>query len=139
MRRHIILLSCVLTLAAAGVPGTAQAQTRVAHLQFASCAGAIDWKNARGLIGRVATIRGRVAGTKYAAYSNGSPTFLSLGVDYPSARRVTVVIWKENRSKFGASELRYRGRTVCVHGFVDSYGGVPEIEASSPSQILITH
>jgi hypothetical protein len=40
------------------------------------------------MIGRYATIRGYIAGTKYASYSNGSPTFLNMGVDYPSSRRV---------------------------------------------------
>jgi DNA/RNA endonuclease YhcR with UshA esterase domain len=78
-----------------------------------------------------------VAGTKYASSSNGSPTFLNLGVDYPSSRRFTVVIWGRNRSRFGAPERRYRGRTICVRGHVDTYRGIPEIEARSPSQIRI--
>jgi hypothetical protein len=89
------------------------------------------------MIGRVATIRGRVAGTHYASSSNGSPTFLNLGADYPSQRRITVVIWSENRARFGVPEQRYRGRMICVRGFVDTYAGVPEIEATSPSQIFI--
>jgi DNA/RNA endonuclease YhcR with UshA esterase domain len=89
------------------------------------------------MIGRVATIRGRVAGTRYASTSNGSPTFLNLGVDYPSSRRFTVVIWGRNRGRFGTPERRYRGRTICVRGRVETYRGIPEIEASSPSQIFV--
>jgi hypothetical protein len=90
------------------------------------------------MIGRVATIRGRVAGTRYASSSNGAPTFLNLGVDYPSERRVTVVIWGENRGRFGAPEVRYRHRTICVRGLVTTYAGVPQIEATSPAQIFVT-
>jgi hypothetical protein len=56
---------------------------------------------------------------------------------YPSPRRVQVVIWIENRARFGAPELRYRGHTVCVRGLVDSYDGIPEIEATSPGQIAV--
>jgi hypothetical protein len=102
-----------------------------------SCAGAVPWQNARQVVGRLATIRGRVASTKYAFASNGSPRFLNLGVPYPDPRRFQVVIWIQNRAKFGAPETRYRGRTICVRGVVSSYRGVPEIVASSPAQISV--
>lgn len=127
-----ILLAC--TSATADAHRTEGVHTRAG---LASCAGAVSWQSARRMIGRVATIRGPVVGTKYASYSNGSPTFLDMGLDYPSSRRFTVVIWSENRRRFGAPEKRYRGRTICVRGLVDTYAGVPQIEATSPSQILI--
>jgi hypothetical protein len=88
-------------------------------------------------VGRVATIRGRVAGTRFASSSSGSPTFLNVGVKYPNPRRFTVVIWIENRSAFGRPEVRYRQKSICVRGLVRSYGGVPEIVARSPSQIRV--
>jgi hypothetical protein len=94
-------------------------------------------KKARTVIGRVATIRGRVAGTRFAATSNGSPTFLNVGVNYPDPRRFTVVIWIEHRSAFGRPDVRYRHKNICVRGRVQSYRGVPEIEARSPSQIRV--
>jgi DNA/RNA endonuclease YhcR with UshA esterase domain len=132
----------ILVLGLIGGSSTAQAHKTTgtsAHAHAASCAGAVSWKNARRVIGRYATIRGRVAGTKYASSSNGSPTFLNIGVDYPSSRRVTVVIWGRNRARFGAPETRYRGRTICARGYVDTYRGVPEIEARSPSQIRVVN
>ena len=49
------------------------------------------------MIGKVATVKLPVRGTIYASGSNGSPTFLNLGRDYPSLSRFTVVIWGENR------------------------------------------
>jgi hypothetical protein len=89
------------------------------------------------MIGRTAAIKGRVAGAFYARSSNGRPTFLNLGRDYPDSRRFTVVIWGRNRSSFGAPERRYRGKTICVVGYVSTYRGVPEIEATRPSQIRV--
>lgn len=101
----------------------------------ASCAGAISWDKASRSMGRTATVRGKVAGTRYASSSNGAPTFLNLGVDYPNPRRFTVVIWGRNRSNFGTPERTYRGRVICVRGLVRAYRGRPEIHASSRSQI----
>jgi len=118
-----------------GTASTATDATVAAHA--ASCPGAISWQRAAGAVGRTATIVGRVAGTRYAASTSGSPTFLNLGVDYPNPRRFTVVIWIENRPAFGRPESRYRGRTICVRGAVRSYGGVPEIVARVRSQIRV--
>jgi hypothetical protein len=90
-----------------------------------------------GLVGRVATIVGPVASTKYASSSGGSPTFLDVGVPYPNPRRLKVVIWIENRAAFGRPEVRYYGHTVCVRGSVSMYDGGPQIVARSPKQIAI--
>ena len=88
-------------------------------------------------MGRVATVKGRVAGAIFASSSSGSPTFLNLGVDYPSPRRFVALIWIEDRTKFGAPERTYRGRTICVRGLVESYRGVAQIVVRSPSQIAL--
>jgi hypothetical protein len=137
VRRIVASIFAALVVTTGGV-----AQANVSHRgggdrSSASCRGAVSWQSARHYVGRYATIKGLVAGTKFASSSNGSPTFLNLGVDYPSSRRVTIVIWNENRWRFGRPEIRYRGHTVCVRGFVDTYGGVPEIEATSTSQIAV--
>lgn len=100
-----------------------------------SCVGAISWNRALGLIGRVATVKGRVAGSFFASTSNGSPTFLNLGVDYPSSRRFMVVIWGRDRAKFRSPESTYLGRTICVRGRIRPYQGIAEVFATSPSQI----
>ena len=135
-------LTCFLTLGLACAALTTAAQAgRATSVNDSShsvtCNGAISWTRASRVIGRYATIRGPVVGTKYASYSNGSPTFLNIGVDYPSPRRFTIVIWGENRARFGTPERRYRRHTVCVRGYVRTYAGVPEIEATSPSQISV--
>ena len=136
MRRVAIL--CVIA-AAAAIP-SASAATRAAstHIQASlSCSGAVSWQRAGSLVGSVATIQGTVAGTRYATSSNGSPTFLNLGVDYPNPNRVTALIWIQNRAAFGRPEVKYRGRTICVHGLISRYQGVPEVVLRSVSQIKI--
>lgn len=133
-----MLVVCAIAATAAVPSATATTRVATPHVQASlTCSGAVSWQRASSLVGRVATIQGRVAGTRYAASSNGSPTFLNLGVDYPSPSRFTVLIWIENRSAFGRPEVRYRGHTICVHGLVSSYQGVPEIVARSVSQIGI--
>jgi DNA/RNA endonuclease YhcR with UshA esterase domain len=123
---------------AMALSGTAGAQRPSANAQASlTCSGATSWQKASNLVGRVATIQGHVAGTRYAASSNGSPTFLNLGVDHPNPSRFTVLIWVENRGAFGRPEVRYRGRSICVRGLVRRYRGVPEIVARSTSQIRI--
>jgi hypothetical protein len=127
----------VLVIAAIAAGSASSASQRPAAFSTVTCRGAISWQNARSAIGRVATIRGRVAGTRFASTSSGSPTFLNVGANYPNPRRFTVVIWIENRGAFGRPEMRYRRKNICVRGRVTSYEGVPEIEARSPSQIRV--
>jgi hypothetical protein len=103
----------------------------------ASCRGAISWTAARQAVGRIATVKGPVVDAYYARSSNGSPTFLNVGRAYPSPSRFTIVIWSENRARFGTPERRYRGRTICVRGRVSTYQGAPQMEAVSPSQIAV--
>lgn len=47
------------------------------------------------------------------------------------------VIWGRNRAGFGAPERRYRGKTLCVTGYVSEYRGVPQIQATSTGQIRV--
>ena len=137
LSRFLALALCALTLVLAGTANARQTGPSSQRISALSCAGAVNWRNAGSYIGRFTTIRGPVAGTTYASSSNGSPTFLNVGRDYPASPRFTVVIWGSSRSNFGAPERRYRGKTICVRGRVSSYAGVPEISATSPAQITI--
>lgn len=89
---------------------------------------------AKNHIGEEATVCGVVASTRYAASSGGQPTFLNLGKPYPN-QIFTVVIWGRNRAKFGTPELDYKDKRICVTGTIDEYRGVPQIEATNPSQL----
>jgi len=72
----------------------------------------------------------------YAASTKRQPTFLNLDKPYPN-QVFTVVIWGNNRSKFGRPEVDYKEKRVCVTGRIAEYRGVPEIAADEPRQIAV--
>lgn len=119
------------------VPAT-QGTASTPEITASKCAGAKNWSQASSLVGSDAFITGPVRSVLYETSSTGDPTFLNIGADYPRADRFTVVIWGKNRSQFvPPPESAYRGETVCVRGRVQEYRGVPQMQISSPSQIVI--
>ena len=140
IRQGAIVLVAVFSLCLGAANALAQplAPMRSTLSLGASCASPVSWQRASTTIGRVAAIKGPVVDTRFASSSSGSPTFLNVGRPYPDAKRFTVVIWIEDRVKFGPSpERRFKGKTLCVKGVVSSYYGVPEIVARSASQIQV--
>lgn len=100
------------------------------------CAGSISWSGAINHVGDTASVQGSVISTHYASTSNGQPTFLNVGRDYPDHGRFTVVIWGEDRASFSIPpEEAYASKTICVTGTIQRYQGVPEIIVHSPSAI----
>lgn len=91
---------------------------------------------AKDHIGEQATVCGKVASTRYAVTTRGKPTFLNLDKPYPS-QVFTVLIWGENREKFGNPEERYRDKQVCVTGKITEYRKAPEIVVSEPQNIEV--
>ncbi len=87
-------------------------------------------------IGENATVCGKVVGAHYARSSNGQPTFINLDRAYPN-QKFTIVIWGDDRYQFSSPESSYSGRKVCITGYIDSYRGIPQIVAESPSQIKV--
>lgn len=96
----------------------------------------ISAAEAKDHVGERATVCGKVASTRYASKSKGQPTFLNLDQPYPQ-KIFTVLIWGEDRSKFGEPESKYEDRKICVTGKITSYQGEPEIAASNPDQLEI--
>jgi len=47
----------------------------------------------------------------------------------------TVVIYGDNRSKFGTPETSLRGKRICVTGQISDYRGKPEIVLTDPNQL----
>lgn len=98
----------------------------------------IEWKDASFHVGETVTLYGPVVGTEYASTSNGKPTFLDIGADYPSKNRLSITIWGKNRSAFSTPpEKLYEGKTVAVRGKVYLYDGVCNVEVTSPDQITV--
>jgi hypothetical protein len=98
-------------------------------------AGTITSAEARADVGQSETVCGRVVSTHHSDEGR-RPTFLNLDKPYPDYD-FTILIWGADRRKFGEPEEKYRDRTVCVTGKVQSYRGRPEIIARSPSQIRV--
>jgi hypothetical protein len=91
---------------------------------------------AKDHIGEQAVVCGKVASTRYASTTRGKPTFLNLDKPYPS-QVFTVLIWGENREKFGSPEEKYRDRQVCVTGTITEYRKAPEIVVRDPQSIEV--
>ena len=83
-------------------------------------------------VGETATVCGTVASGTYAAGSRGQPTFLNLDKPYPN-EIFTVVIWGENRAKFGTPEKSLQGETICTTGVIQLYHRRPEVILRDPS------
>ncbi|SRR6266852_5433177 len=94
---------------------------------------AVDAKNH---VGEKATVCGNVASTHYATRSRGNPTFINLDKPYPN-QIFTVLIWGNDRAKFGNPEQTYSDKHICATGKISVYRGVPEIIAYDPSQISV--
>ena len=100
--------------------------------------GVISWKQASQHLGERVTVEGPVKGTHYAESTDGQPTFINVGRDYPSKERFTVVVWQGDRGAFDTPpESKYRGKTIRVTGTVDQYEGMPQIEVDGPADIEI--
>jgi hypothetical protein len=95
----------------------------------------ITAREAKDHVGETQTVCGKAVSTRYAPRSKGQPTFLNLDEPYPN-EVFTILIWGDDRSKFGTPETEYRDKNVCVTGKITSYRGTPEIVATQPSQIV---
>ncbi len=120
---------CLILLLGAIVFLTGQEQTSEAQITISA-------EQASKHIGETATVCGKVVDARYASSSKGRPTFLNLDKPYPN-QIFTVVIWGEDRDKFGKPEEKYKDKYICVTGKIISYRGIPEIIAKDPSQIKI--
>ena len=98
----------------------------------------ISWEEASKHIGERVTVIGPVISTAYETSSEGQPTFLNIGKAYPDPGRFTVWIWGGNRSGFAYEPETYcSGKTIAATGLVTEHRGVPQMEVSSPSQIVV--
>lgn len=108
-------------------------------LLTAHCASgqkAISASQAISHVGENSRVCGQVASTHFAYRSRGAPTFINLDEPYPN-QIFTALIWAEDRSKFGAPEVRYENRRICVNGVIQLYRGIPETILRNPSQVEV--
>ena len=97
----------------------------------------ISSKNASVYINEILTVCGPVVDSRYASASKGQPTFLNFDYPYPN-HTFTIVIWGQNRTNFSSPpEKMYMSKNVCIDGYIDSYKGKPQIEATSEIVISV--
>ncbi|MGH8428480.1 MAG: hypothetical protein ACRES7_10965 [Gammaproteobacteria bacterium] len=89
-------------------------------------------------VGRRATVCGIAANVYFAENSYGQPTFIDFGAPHPN-EDFTVVIFGDDRANFKPSPESWMGHKICVSGRIKSYHGSPEIIASGPGQIQLSH
>ena len=106
----------------------------VALVLQAPATDAIAAKDAKNFVGRETTVCGVVAGTRYLDTSPSRPTFLNFDKPHPN-QTFTVVIFGDDRKKFGEPEVTYRNKNICVTGKIEEYRGSPQIVAKEPKQI----
>ena len=68
---------------------------------------------AKDHVGESRTVCGKVVSTHFASKSKGEPTFLNLDEPYPK-EVFTILIWGNDRAKFGTPETKYKDEKVCV-------------------------
>ena len=131
-RRVLGMRSFVIALAvfAAGVAATTYFLTRPPG---DLCEGEVSWQKASGCIGEADTsLKGPVVRVEQEPSIPGSPTFIDIGETYPDKERLSVVVWGDDRGKFPPLR-QFLGEDVCIHGVVEFFEGVPQIELQNPS------
>lgn len=92
--------------------------------------------NAYKHVGEYHRVVGPVASVKYAAQSNGQPTFIDIGKPYPSDERFVLVIWGEDMDA-GLYEMvtavKAGNAWLSVEGMIETYKGQPEIQTGRNS------
>jgi hypothetical protein len=98
----------------------------------------INWNEADGYIDEFITVCGPVVSAYFATSTNGQPTFLNIGKEYPDPERFTALIWGRDLEYFPFNpDEYYFGKIICVQGLVEEYKGTLEIEVTDPEQIII--
>ena len=90
---------------------------------------------AKAHVGEMATVCGKVVSARFVESSNRQPTFLNLDQPFPK-QIFTVVIFGDDRSKFGEPEKEFLNQTICTTGTIEDYRGLPQIVAKEPKQIV---
>jgi len=83
------------------------------------------------------TVCGLVAGARYLESSKSKPTFLNFTRPFPE-QNFTALISNDARGKFkGPPEEIFKGKTICVTGFITISRDRPQIVVNDPAQIEV--
>ena len=94
----------------------------------------VNPKDATNFVGKLVTVCGRVASTKYLPNSKTKITLLNLDAPFPN-HIFTAVIYGGDRPKFSEPEIKCSNKQVCVTGQVSIFRETPQIVLKDPSQL----
>jgi hypothetical protein len=103
-------------------------------LPAAAYAGNISAQDAPNHVGETGTICGTVASANFAERTPGKPTFLDMEKPYPD-ETFTVLIWGNDRTRFGTPERTFLQKQVCATGQIQLYRGRPQVIIHDPGQL----
>lgn len=111
----------------------------LASLSFITFSGisqtVIQPKDASKYIGQTVTVCGKIYGGKYLDAVKNKPTFINMGAAYPN-QQLTLVIWGDDRKNFSyAPEEKFKNKTVCVTGKIETFKNKPQIVVDKEAQI----
>jgi len=93
-----------------------------------SCDLPLPWQQAQNHIGTTAAIVGPVARVTDRPDVKGQPTFITVGLPFPSRSRVDVVIWGNRRTQFtDVLQQELQGRSACFFGEINERDGIPQM------------
>ncbi len=125
----LLTLSAVTVAAALLVP----ADRAVGQSQITD---AIPADKAVRFAGRAGVVCGKVGKARFAENSEGTPTFLYMGGDFPR-HTFTARIPGEDRGKFKPAPETLEGKDVCVIGDIQRDSSRAEIVVTSPSNLKL--
>lgn len=86
--------------------------------------------------GKAGTVCGKVAKARFAENSEGTPTFLYMGGNFPR-HTFTARIPGDARAKFKPAPEELEGKDVCVIGNIERDASRAEIVVNSPSNLKL--
>ena len=95
-------------------------------------------ENAARFAGKDGMVCGKVEKARYAEGSEGQPTFLHMGGQFPR-HTFSARIAGANRGNFGFPLESLEGKTVCVIGKIQRDASRAEIEVSSPAGLKLAN
>ena len=115
------VLLCTIALASLAAASQAVAQAGGNRIR-----GEIPAVQAGQFVGKQGTVCGTVDGARFAENTEGQPTFLFMGGNFPG-HKFSARIWGRDRGEFSTAPETLAGKTVCVTGDIRTANGRPEI------------
>ena len=128
-----IASALILSIAAVGAVALMPASPAVGQSQVNN---AIPADMAVRFAGKPGVVCGKVGKARFAENSEGTPTFLYMGGNFPR-HTFTATIPAADRAKFKPAPETLEGKDVCVIGDIQRDNARAEIVVSSPSNLKL--